>query len=515
MESRAEPRDRSSDRELLSSFQDGVIREMSSTASPVGSTKPAEKKLLQSASKSSIVPASHHRSSHSLEKAGHASSSSGALDLQSLVTRSGSSSSISGITVPIRLDALSYLLNNAVMGAFKMPSQMPCYPPTYPACPYPQMGYPYSPYMSSPAYNMPYMNQFPVYQPGQVPGATQQGVQVYQNPMPNFSQSVVGTTPDQNMTVFPGFQPQIGTPFNTSVSYPVPAGGSLQPDGNLLAQKANDGAGNSNSTNPFSSNSEKQGSTPSQGFGRFGDKQGEDGWSGRPQNSFNRGSGRGRGDFGGRSWQSNSNSQERRFGERSWNSDFGGRRRFQDSPERGQDRGNFFKRGRWQDGRGRDGENRESWQQKNKQSFSPPWCKAAVTSQERSKLIAKTDEPRAQDEDWEMEYVGEPEASKTSSSLLPPSSKTCASPPTAKPVGSDNEDGSGKELGTKLNQEKEEGELDSCSDNASLEMTAIKPQVKEGSPDLEGRMENSHTFTTSVDGDDTKGKLVEEDAEDQ
>ncbi|XP_077116188.1 uncharacterized protein LOC143770447 isoform X2 [Ranitomeya variabilis] len=528
MESRAEPRDRSSDRELLSSTQDGVIRETVSMASPGQSSKSAEKKLLTHTSKSFIVPASHHRSSHSLDRPGHTSSSSGALDLQSLVARSSSSSSISGITVPIRLDALSYLLNNAVLGASKMPSQMPYYPPAYPACPY--MGYPYGPYMSSPSCNMAYMNQFPAYQPGLMPSSTQQGVPVYQNPMPNFSQGIDGTTPSQNMSVFPGFPPQSGTPFNTSVTNLAPPGGILQPDGNSLAQKANNGVEN-NKVNPFSSNYEKQSSTPSHGSVRFADKQGEDSWSGRPQNSFDRGSGRGRGDFRGRSWQSNYAGQERRFGDRSWNADSGGRRRFQESPDRCQDRGSSFKRGRWQDGRGRDGENRESWQQRNRQSFSPPWSKAGTSwdkskSSEEEKVIAKTKESSAQDDDWEMEYAGEPEASKScaqkSSSSLSPS-KTFGSPQTIKPADklvNHNEDMGGKGIATKLVQEKEEGELDSCSDNANSETMAIKPRIKEGDSaqveiSEEEKMENVHTFIISADGNESKGILVEVDAVDQ
>ncbi|XP_073513722.1 uncharacterized protein [Phyllobates terribilis] len=527
MESRAEPRDRSSERELLSSSQDGVIRETISMASPGGSTKAAEKKL-QATSKSSLVPSSHHRSSHSLDRPGHSSSTSGALDLQSLVTRSASSSSISGITVPIRLDALSYLLNNAVLGAYKTPSQMPCYPPTYPACPY--MGYPYGPCMNSPSCTMAYMNQFPAYQSGPMPSGSQQGVPIYQNPMPNFNQGIGVTTPSQNVSLFPSFQPQTGTPFNTNVTNPAPLGGIFQPDGNAWAQNVNNGAEN-NKGNLFSSNYEKQSSAPSQGFVRFADKQGEDSWSNRPQNSFGRGTGRGRGDFGGRSWQSNSNGQERRFGDRPWNADGGGRKRFQESPDRFQDRGSSFKRGRWQDGRGRDGENRESWQQRSKQSFSPPWSKAG-TSQDRSKssgeekVISKTNESSAQDDDWEIEYGGEPEAPKTcaqnSSSSLSPS-KTFSSPQTIKPADklvNDNEDVGGKGLATKLDQEKEEGELDSCSDNANSETMVIKPQIKEGDTDLleigkEGRMENVHTFIISEDGNDCKGVLVNVDAENQ
>ncbi|XP_073426685.1 uncharacterized protein [Dendrobates tinctorius] len=520
MDNRAEPRDRSSDRELLSSFQDGVIRETNSMASPGESTKSAEKKLLLPTSKSSIVPASHHRSSHSLDRPGRTSSSSGALDLQSLVARSASSSSISGITVPIRLDALSYLLNNAVLGANKMPSQMPYYPPAYPACPY--MGYPYGPYMSSPPCNMAYMNPFPAYQPGPMPSSTQQGVPVYQNP-------IGGTNPSQNMSVFPGFQPQSGTPFGTSLTNMAPQGGIFQPEGNSLDRKANNGAEN-NKGNPFSSNYEKQSSTPSQASVRFADKQGEDSWSSRPQNSSGWGSGRGRGNFGGRPWQSNFNGQERRFGDRSWNADSGGRRRFQESPDRCQDSGSSFKRGRWQDGRGRDGENRESWQQRNRQSFSPPWAKAGTTwdmskSSEEEKVIAKSNVSSAQDDDWEMEYAGEAEASKTcaqnSSSSSPPS-KTFDSLQTINPADkleNDNEDVGGKGLATKLVEEKEE-ELDSCSDNTNSETMATKPLIKEGDTAQveigeEEKMENVHTFIIAADGNESKGLSVNVDAEDQ
>ncbi|XP_056398368.1 uncharacterized protein LOC130293566 [Hyla sarda] len=525
-------RERSSEREVLSSSQDVFIREISSSdnpaASPDDSAKQKERKP-QAPPRSSIVPTSHHRSSHPVDRHGQSSSTSGALDLQSLVGRSGSSSSLSGISVPIRLDALSYLLNNAVLGAYKTPSQMPSYPLMYPCCPFPQMGYPYSPCMGSPPYNMPYMN--PACQPGLMPCGTQQGVQACQNPMPNFNQFAMGTTPSQNQSLFSGITPQMGAPFTTSTINMTPSGqdnrGMSQSDSNTWAQKANQGFGNK--VNLFSSNYEKQSSPPQRGFPRFGDKQSEENWSNRGQNSSNRGFGRGRGDFGGRSWQSNFSGQERRFGERSWNSDSGGRRRFQESPDRSQDRGSSFKRGRWQDGRGRGGDNRDSWQQRNRQSFSPrsnvgTFQDRFKSRQEEEKVVTKTDDSNDKDEDWEMDYVGEPTACETPSTSLPPTSKTCESPQTIetaeKSVNRD-EDVSVGGSTTNLHLEKEEEELD--SDRTNQETTEIEAQEQD-MDQAPGPVDESAEKTIEdgeerrkedVDEEDNKEILVSVDAEDK
>ncbi|XP_071969082.1 uncharacterized protein [Engystomops pustulosus] len=521
MENRAE---RSSEGEPLSSSQDIIIREISSTdvpvVSPGESTRAAEKKQHHTHSRSSVVPSSHHRSSQSQDR--HSSSSVGALDLQSVVGRSGSSS-ISGITVPIRLDALSYLLNNAVLGAYKTPAQMPCYPPMYPPCAYTQMGYPYGACMNSPQCNMPFMNQFPVCQPGAMPFGTQQSVQTCQNPMPNFNQCMGVTTSNPNQAIFSGMQPQTGMLFSTSTMNATPTAldksQTAQSDSSTWPQRASVGFGN-NQGPSSSSNYEKQSSSPPQrGLVRFQDNQNEDRWSSRPQGSFSRG--RGRGDFRGRPWQGNSNGTERRFGDRSWNMDSGGRRRFQESPERG----NSFKRGRWQDSRGRDGDNRDSWQQRNKQGFSPPWVKAGTSqdrfkSNEEEKVAAKTDESNDQDEDWEMEYVGEPVDAKTTeqspASPLPSSSKTCETPPNLTALEKsvdDNEDESKKGDATSLTQEKEEGEWDSSSDKTdktNVEEMQIKPEVNNENPAQESyvveKVEEVLNCVLSVD--DNSGILV-------
>ncbi|XP_069804259.1 SR-related and CTD-associated factor 4-like [Dendropsophus ebraccatus] len=507
-------RERSSERELLSSSQDVVIREISSVdpivTSPDESAKQKEKKVQHAPSRSSIVPASHHRSSHAVDRHGQSSSAGGALDLQSLV-RSGSSSSLSGITVPIRLDALSYLLNNAVLGASKVPSQTPSYPPMCPGCPYTQMGYPYGAYMGSP-YNMPYMNQFPAcQQPGLMSCGTPQGVQACPNPMPNFSQFMVGPTPGQNQSTFSSVMPPTGTFLTTStMNMATQSGqGNAQADSNTWGQKANEGFGNNKSNNPFSSNFEKQTSpSPQQGYPRFGEKQSEDGWFGRASNNSYRGSGRGRGDFGGRSWQNNSTGQDRRFGDRSWNTNNGGRRRFQESPDRNQDRGGSFKRGRWQDGRGRGGDNRDGWQQRNRQSFSPPWSNAGSSqggfkANEEEKVVSKTEESNDKDEDWEMEYAGEPSAPETSNTSLPLTSKT----------GEDEDISIGS--AADLAQTKEEGEVD--SDKAVRETIEVKAQVQDEAQTLdpvgdtaekpvedgeEGTKEEVYTLILSVEGQD-------------
>ncbi|KAM3932695.1 uncharacterized protein RB166_005710 [Leptodactylus fuscus] len=528
MESR---RDRPSEGEPLSSSQNTVIREITSMDSSLSGNKPHH-----GHTRSSIVPPSHQRSSQSLDKHGHSSSTSGALNLQSLVGRSGSSSSsISGITVPIRLDALSYLLNN-VLGAYRTSTQMPCYLPMYPAYPYMPMAYPFGACVNSLSCNMPYMNQFPACQPGVMPYGTQQSVQACQNPEPNFNQRIGGIARNQNDPLFSSIPPSSGTSFNISTMNMTP---SLQDNignfplaSNTLPPKSNDVFGN-NKGNPFSSNHEKP-SSPQRGSVRFGDKQSEDSLSGRSQNSFGKGSGRGRGDCGGRSWQGYSNGQERRFGDRSGNMDSGGRKRFQDSPDRFKDRGNSFKRGRWQDGRGRDGEIQESWQQKNRQSFSPPWSKAE-TSQDRfktkkeEKIVAKTEESKVQDENWEMDYAEESATSKTSGhnpgSSLPPSAKNCDSPQTLKPPDTDNkdEDLSIKGFSSSPAQEKEEGEWESCS-NKAIE---IKPQVNDKNPMLspmDNPIENTvkveedeaeEICTFIISGDDDKPILVAVDPEDQ
>ncbi|XP_075696503.1 piRNA-mediated silencing protein C19orf84 homolog [Rhinoderma darwinii] len=521
MENREGARERSSERETISSSKDGMIREMSSAdipaPSPGHNIKQTEKKLHSAQPRSSVVTASHHRSSHSVDRPGQSSSTGGALDLQSLAGRSGSLSSISGITVPIRLDALSYLLNNAVLGAYNMPSQMPCYPPMYPSCPYPQMGYPYSTFMNPPPGNAPYMNLVPGCQPGLMPCGSQQGVPPFQNPVPNFNQCMSGATP----SLFPNTPLQSGIPFNNPTPSVQDNRGNFQSDSNTLSRKVNYGFGNNNG-NPFSSDSEKPSSPPRRSFVRFGDKQSDDAWSGRPQNSFNRGSGRGRGDFGGRSWQGNSNGQERRFGDKSWNTDSGGWKRFKDSPDQSQDRGSSFKRGRWQNGRGRDAENRDNWQERNKQNFKAGTFQDRFKSNEEEKVIAKTDESKAKDEDWEMDYAEEPAASKT---------KSCESPqslePPNKPVN-DNEEISVKEYTTNLNQEKEEGELESFSDK--LATMEIKPQVEDKDPASEPvdnsaektvevgeecRKEDIYALIISADGDDNKGILVQVDTEGQ
>ncbi|KAM3932696.1 uncharacterized protein RB166_005711 [Leptodactylus fuscus] len=533
MESR---RDRPSEREPLSSSQDTVIREITSmdiSPSPEDSAKSTGKKPHQGHTKSSIMPSSHHRSSQSLDRHGHSSSTNGALALQSLVGRSGSSSSsISGITVPIRLDALSYLLNNAVLGAHNTSTQMPCYPSMYPAYPYTQVGA----CVNSLSWNMPYMNQFPAYQPGVMPYGTQQGVQACQNPVLNFNQCIGGIAPNQNDPLFSSIPPSSGTSFNTSAVNMTPSlqdnRGNFPLASNMLPPKSNDVFGD-NKGNPFSSNYEKP-SSLQRGSVRLGDKQSEDSLSGRSQNSFGKGSGRGRGDCGGRSWQGYSNGQERRFGDRSGNMDSGGRKRFQDSPDRFKDRGNSFKCGHWQDGRGRDGEIPESWQQKNRQSFSPPWSKAE-TSQDRfktkkeEKIVAKTEESKVQDENWEMDYAEEPATSKTSnhspSSSLLPSAKNCNSPQTLKPPDTDNkdEDLSVKGFASSPAQEKEEGEWESCS-NKAIE---IKPEVNDKDPVLSPmdnpientvkveEMEAEEICTFIISGDDDKPILVAVDPEDQ
>ncbi|XP_040183190.1 uncharacterized protein LOC120916344 [Rana temporaria] len=468
MESGAEPRDRVLE-EPISLSQNVVIRECGSTdhdAPQARSTKPAEKRKEHHPSKSSVVPTSHQRSSQS--------SSGGALDLQAVVGRP--SSSISGMTVPIRLDALSYLLNSAVMGNYRMPYQTPYCPPSYPMCSYPQVGCsPYGMCMGSQYCSSALPNQYPGYQTGLSAYGNQQNMQAYQHPVPNFNQSMGDASQIQNTGTFPGVNPQGGMAFNPTGMAFNPTGmalnstgmafnttgmalnstgmalnstgmafnsagttsaqnisGASQPESNSWAKKPFEKAGTSekfgnNWSNSFSSENEKQSSPRGgrfaernedrRGFGRFGDNRNEDSWSSRQQsNSFGRDFGRGRGSFGGSSWRGNSRGQNKEwtFGDRSRNADFGNKRKFGESPERSQDQGTFSKRGQWSGGRGRGRGSSDSWQQKNRQQDSQLWSSAADTPSTSSfgQETKTAVQSDAGDEDWETDYPEKSTASK-------------------------------------------------------------------------------------------------------
>ncbi|XP_063798383.1 lens fiber membrane intrinsic protein isoform X2 [Pseudophryne corroboree] len=544
----------------MSSSQTGVSKEIINpeviTISSTEGTKPPEKKMQHPPAKSYIVPSAHHRSSHPVERHGQPSSSSGALDLQAVVGQSRSS--ISGITVPIRLDALSYLLNNAITGACKTPAQMPCPPQTYPPYPYPQMGWPcYSACMNSQYCSLPFPNQFSACQPGYMPCGNQPGVPAFQQQVPSYSQTMASTTQNEVKSPLLNFPSQSGGMACSSnvTNLAQDNNESSQSDANRWAKKPNDRFG-TNMSNSFSSESQQQNSPSRRGFGRFGDKQNEDNWSGRQQSSFRRGFGRGRGDFAGQSRQGNSRGQDKdwQFGDRSRNSDFGGQKRFSESPERG----NFFKRGRWPGGRGGGGDSRDTWQQRNRQDDSSNWAnttasKETFSSGGEAKMTNKSNGAAAEDENWETDYPEQAANSKlddsTGKCLLSVSSPSLFSPksdPTRQSSESsetlkpelnsvDDKDKSDKPKGgfaLEVSREKEEGETYSSSEKVDVE--ALDPEPEVGGQDsttspvvpLTERMEAVEatngsvgedvcSFVISVDGDNTKGILVEVNAESQ
>ncbi|XP_068099231.1 uncharacterized protein [Hyperolius riggenbachi] len=542
---------------------DGNIREIGSAdhllISPRRATKPPERK--KDTSKSSVVPSSHHRPSHS-------SASTGALDLQAVVARSGSSS-ISGMTVPIRLDALSYLLNSAVMGSSRMPAQMPCYPPMYPA--YPQMGCtPYGTCMNSPYCATPFPNQYPACHQGFMPYGNQQVMQTCQYPAPNFNQNMGDMTQAQNNSLpSTAVNPQAGMTFNpmsmasnTPGMMPAPAGmpftsagtslmqnssGTVQSEANSWSSKpyerdnnnekfgSNERFGNESFRSSFSSERGQQRS-PRRGFGRGGDRRNDDGWSDRQQtNSFGRGFGRGRGDFGGSSWRGgNSRGQDNEwnFGDRSRNRDFGNQKKFNSSPERFQDRGGFSKRGRWSGGRGRGSEGRDSWQQETREKSTPMWSSIGK-SPERSSVGQETKPVGDKDEDWEMDY---PESSTTPKPVETSEKPDVQSSVTSSPLSvcGANDESSGtlkptnKIVGVLTTDlEKEEGETDSDSQKGSTATTEPEAKIEErdsttppiviSSEQLqetdqvtkEPSGEELYSFILTVGGEENKGILVE------
>ncbi|XP_072282582.1 uncharacterized protein [Pyxicephalus adspersus] len=428
MESGAELRDRVLEGGAISSSNGGAIREISSmdqSASPGGSTKPLERKKEPHAPRSSIVPTPQHRSSHS--------SSSGAIDLQAVVGRSGSS--ISGVTVPIRLDALSFLLNSAVIGNFRMPSQMPCYQPAYPMFPQPQMGCsPHGMCMGSQYCPSHFPNQFSAHQAGFVACGSQQNMQSFQQQVPNFNQGVGNASQIQNQGPFAGMNPQSGMSYVSTGTAFNPGGTAFNPAGTTFnaagtpfnSTELASGSTRSNSVqNSFGSAPsesinwpkkpyEKAGSSERFGNNSFsserqsGFRKFEDNWSSRQQsNSHGRGFSRDRGNVGGSSWQGSSREQDREpsFGDRSRNTGFGSKRNFRESPETFQDRDSFSKRSRWPSSQGGGRENSNSSQQINKQNNSPLWSNKDNTS-DKSNMGQETNTVKASagDEDWEIDY---------------------------------------------------------------------------------------------------------------
>ncbi|XP_075462431.1 uncharacterized protein LOC142497901 [Ascaphus truei] len=484
------PRDRGSEGDQTPAVQDGGYKDIWKTEthanSPAEGSRPPEKKV-HLPSRSSAAGPPHHRTSHSLDKNINSSSGNGAFDLQpSVFGRSGSS--ISGMTVPIRLDALSYLLNNAVLGAYKMLPQVPfyggqCLSPVSQTCPYTQVGCtPHGTCMNQPQCSLPCLNQSAIPQPGYMPCVNQQVIQtrVSQPQSSSCLQCVSSAAAGQNMSSFPTCPPQSGVIWNSSgTGSAQDKAGRLLPEGNRFAGRSNDRFG-SQMNNPFSGDGERHNSPPQRGFGRCGDNQDGDSWSGRQQRDFGRPPGRGRDDSGGRPWQSNSRGQGRdwQFGDRSRSTDFGAQKRSQDSPERSSSRGQSFKRGRWSGGRGRGGESREtsSWQQRNKADDASAWPDIG-SSQDRFgsggeiKLQTHVDKHDARDEDWETEYPEEAKAAKSSDSSVQRPENPSPSLPTS--LASDWEKESERPKG------KESAENVGLTNDGDLQETALVNSVND------------------------------------
>ncbi|CAH2318656.1 Hypothetical predicted protein [Pelobates cultripes] len=396
--------------EQISSCQDGVSKENGSIE-VLGNlhtevSKPQERrKVHHPSSRSSTAGSSQQKPCNTIDKFMQPSSSIGSLDLQpSSLGRSGSSG-IAGMTVPIRLDALSYLLNNALMGAYKMPPS-PFYSGQYipnmcQPCPVAQMGCtPYGSCMNQSHCSMSCNNQ--AAQPGYMMCYNQQGPQICQpqtsNYMPCMSNAATGSSTNQ----FPK-PPQSGmTQYSPNPSFQQDNSVTFQQGINNWPKKSNDEFVTNMNKNSFSEG-ELNRASPQRRFG--------DSWSGRQQRDFGRG--RGRADFAIRSWQGNTRSQDRewRFGDRSRNNEFSDKRGV-GSPDRSPGRGQYSKRGRWSGGRDRGGENRDTWQQRNRQDDTPLWSDSFATQGRSSSCLDvnpqhQADKSDAGDEDWETDYTDE------------------------------------------------------------------------------------------------------------
>ncbi|KAE8594308.1 hypothetical protein XENTR_v10019571 [Xenopus tropicalis] len=389
---------------------------------PAEGSKAAEKKPHNPPTRPSSSSSSHQKPSHSLVQSSH---SSGTTDLQpSVFGRSGSS--ISAMTVPIRLDALSYLLNNAIIGSHRMLPQSPYYGGSWvpSACPYQTGCAPYSPWMNQSQCFPSCSNVSASCQPGYFPYLNHEGNQSYQPSC--FMQVPSSGKANLNHSSFTNCPAQSGIPWNPyGTSSGQSNSGPQQPEVNNAAGMSSDrffnlanySAQNYPNTNRPEGNGwnrrstdrssdaandapdgDKQMAPARKSFGRFGDKQEGDGWPGRQQRDFGRGGGRGRDDFGTPRWQNNSMNQDRasRFGDRRG---YFSQRRDQDSPERFQGRGYNLKRGRWSNSIDTGGETRASWQQRTNVSDTSPWSDA-TTKENQSSSFGEAKQAN-EDEDWE------------------------------------------------------------------------------------------------------------------
>ncbi|KAJ1132491.1 hypothetical protein NDU88_010800 [Pleurodeles waltl] len=420
-----------------------TIQEMNGNAKhPVQSTvssdssRAQEKKRSASSTKPPSSSSAHQKGTHTVDKVSHSSAViNPVVDLQSSVFgRSGSS--LSSMTVPIRLDALSYLLNNALMGAYRMAPPMPMYGNqcAMPVCQSAGPLYPSPMGQVTPTncaghgccsahFTAPVCPtaQLVTHQPQVYPG----------NMCPESSRLLTRPTGTQNEATIlypPAVQQDTNAiSMNTSVGWCTTKNGSANViESNKWNNKpveANLEKQNPNFVQPkssFTGDPDGQNTSPkrtisnsSQGsFGSWKDNQRGNNWSGRQQRDFDRPMGRSNDNFSSSSWRGNSRDQGRDsgFGGKPWNSDFGNRKRNQDEGSWSQDEGQGgFKQGRWSSGRGRGGGS-GSWQQRSDDSItryefgsSSGRFKSSATSSFASSF-SKNDNSS---DDWESSYKQE------------------------------------------------------------------------------------------------------------
>ncbi|XP_069460919.1 uncharacterized protein [Ambystoma mexicanum] len=423
---------------------ENVKHHVQSSGSTDGKKAP-ERKHGDTSTKLPSTGSTHQKKTHGVDKTNHSSTVINPVDL-SVFGRSNST--LSSMTVPIRLDALSYLLNNALMGAYRMPPPVPVYG-----------------------------NQCAV-------PMCQSGAQLYSNPMGQVAQTscaghaccpahfTAQVYPTAQMCTV---QPQVcpgnmcqdssrllgrpaGSHNETTILYPP----AVQRDPNGTSwntSEATQNNANVNVTEPnkwqklaetsverptsnfvqpkssFSGGSDGQNSPPkrtfgnsSQGnFGSWKDNGRGNSWSGRQQRDFDRPMGRSNDNFSSGSWRGNSREQSRDsgFGGRPWNSDFGNRKRNLDEGSGSQDEGQGFKQGRWSGGRGRGG-GRGSWQQRTDDSTAHTETgnfgdrfKSSTNTTSGFGVASSFNKNDNSNEDWETSYKSEnPEKLNTSAPKL-------------------------------------------------------------------------------------------------
>nr|XP_033819879.1 uncharacterized protein LOC117369425 isoform X2 [Geotrypetes seraphini]XP_033819880.1 uncharacterized protein LOC117369425 isoform X2 [Geotrypetes seraphini] len=317
-------------------------------SAPAEGKRAPEKKTNSSSAKHPSAVISHHKA---LDKISHSSSTPSTVDLQSSVF-GRSSSSMSSLTVPIRLDTLSYLLNNVFMGHCRMLPQRP--------------------HCGSQCAAMPFcpINPAPVCS-SQMGQYTQLscGCTAHFTPTTCFSQlpaypGGINTDPSRMLGRPAGCQSDVSCIYppvimNQSTGACNTTGGgcdqrrggnlSMPETKRLLPERYGERQCGSfgSARGTFSKSSECQsapqewsfegspnrsfGGSPKRGFGGWKENQGRGGhhWSERPPRDGGRFTGRSNSEFNSGSWRRNSRDENRglQFGEKTWNSEFGNRKR--------------------------------------------------------------------------------------------------------------------------------------------------------------------------------------------